>query len=779
MWRAVSFSLLCLASGAQAASCAQPGKDGAGGTLSGVINTYYPPASSGTLASGSTAVTLGTPSGAASSITPGDLLLIVQVQGATINSANSTAYGSGGSAAQGLTALTAGVYEYVKATSTLASGSSGSVSFTPALSNAYTNANSTATATGGQGQSRYQIIRVPQYSSASLSSTLTALPWNGTLGGVLALDVAGALNLNSATVNMDGKGFRGGGAVLAALVTYGLTDYVRDTLSPASASLGASKGEGVAGTPRFVANPGGTVVNGVSSLDLGSTYRGYPGGDYTRGAPGNAGGGGGQHNAGGGGGSNGGSGGTGGKSYSGDSSRAMGGIGGASLSGSVTAARVVLGGGGGAGETNNANDYSSIAQSGGGAGGGLILLRTGSLSGSGTLSVNGLSGQDAGRDAAGGGGAGGSVVALVQGSGLAGLSVSANGGNGGNSDAAQFGKSEQEGPGGGGGGGVVISSASLALSTSLSGGANGINTRGTGDAYASTSGGSSSASAGASFTAPTGAAGGAVCVPDLTLTKTTPALAARPGQNVTYTLTVSNKAGVADAQNVTLTDPLPSGMGYVSSSNAGAVSGSSVDWTGLGTLASGSSLSVTLTLSAPPESAVRAGTLISTNTATAATASYETDTSNNSGSVSVPMLLGELVKTVRNVTAGSAASTSSSGNPGDQLEYCVIMRNLGGIALTNFVLSDPLPANVSALKGAYAAGKGISLTRGGSGAQASATITGGTISLLKSNGADGLGGSLTTSGSANGQGQLSVTLPATSPLAVGETAQTCFRASVN
>ena len=40
----------------------------------------------------------------------------------------------------------------------------------------------------GAGQRTFQVVRVPQYTTASTSSTLTAAAWNGSTGGVLALD---------------------------------------------------------------------------------------------------------------------------------------------------------------------------------------------------------------------------------------------------------------------------------------------------------------------------------------------------------------------------------------------------------------------------------------------------------------------------------------------------------------------------------------------------------------------------------------------------------------
>ena len=76
-----------LAETARAAQ-ATPGKDGVGGTLSGTINAYWPGTASpgvGTL----TSISLGPRSGAAETIEAGDLLLVIQIQGADIDSTQS------------------------------------------------------------------------------------------------------------------------------------------------------------------------------------------------------------------------------------------------------------------------------------------------------------------------------------------------------------------------------------------------------------------------------------------------------------------------------------------------------------------------------------------------------------------------------------------------------------------------------------------------------------------------------------------------------------------
>ncbi len=441
--------------------CGTPGRDGSG-TITGVVNTYYPGTASTTAAS--TSISVGTPSGAATPIAAGDLLLVIQMQDAAIDSTDTNTYGDGvaGDPGSGSTNLnSSGLYEYVVATGPVAAGSvpflgggSGGATTGGKLIHVYTNANATAT----QGQRRFQVIRVPQYSSATLSSGLTALTWNGSVGGVLAVDVSGALNLGSATVSVDAQGFRGGGGrSLGGDPTAFNTNAYR-TL--ATQLWHGSKAEGIAGTPRF-------VYDGTSLVDDGAANEGYPNGSYGRGAPGNAGGGGNDFNSnngdnsGGGGGGNGGAGGHGGNTW--NSNQPQGGFGGAAFS--SAASRLALGGGGGAGTSNNTGPGH------GAAGGGIILLRLDTATGTGTLSANGTTPPSSMQDGAGGGGAGGSIFAAACTSpNLSGLTADAKGGKGGdvNWTAGDF-----HGPGGGGGGGVVRLSGTAAA-IDVTGGANGI-----------------------------------------------------------------------------------------------------------------------------------------------------------------------------------------------------------------------------------------------------------------------------------------------------------------
>jgi uncharacterized repeat protein (TIGR01451 family) len=378
--------------------------------LTGVIDTYYPGTASA--AAGATSIKVGTPTGyTTTGIAIGDLLLVMQMQGASINATDTAAYGNGANGA-GFTAINnVGVYEYVTATSALAAGATGTVNIKGAgagggLMYSYTE----AAASGTAGQSTFQVIDLPEYANATLGPALTAAPWNGSTGGVLAVNVDGVFNLNGGTATVSGLGFRGGAGLELDGVAGGGTngdpctpsstlpcpgDYVfatpatytqqTDTSGENTTVAGAhaTKGEGISGTPGWLQQygnvtntgtpvyafpgtvsggavpwPGGTVTTGAAATgtDYPNGLAGTATGSMGRGAPGNAGGGGADadplnndHNSGGGGGGNGGAGGAGGDSWFSDIG--IGGLGGSSFP--ATLNRVAMGGGGGSGTRNN------------------------------------------------------------------------------------------------------------------------------------------------------------------------------------------------------------------------------------------------------------------------------------------------------------------------------------------------------------------------------------------------------------------------------------------
>jgi uncharacterized repeat protein (TIGR01451 family) len=533
--------------------CAMPGKDG-DGNLNGVINTYYP-GNNISLNPGTQTMSVGSSIGLGSPITPGDLLLIIQMQDATIDSSNSSSYGSGlaGNNGSGHTSLgNSGLYEYVVATNTVPV-TGGSLTFAAAGTGGgllYNYTNDVATSTRGRRQ--FQVIRVPQYANLTLNNTVSAQEWNGSIGGIILMDVAGQLNLNGRTIDGKSRGFRGG--YLPTKPSGNSTLDYRGILSLTN-GIGSGKGEGIAGTPQYVWD-GTTAVN--------SNSQGYPNGDVGRGAPGNAGGGGNVHNAGGGGGGNGGKGGQGGLPWEGAGGAIdSGGRGGAIVGSTASLNRLVLGGGGGGGDANNATNGVR-----GGVGAGIVLIRAGTILGNGTIDISGSDGDpgvfNGAPDGAGGGGAGGSVyISARQNSSTATININARGGLGGNTLNDTINNVTAHGPGGGGGGGVIVHNVPGAtLINNVAGGASGKTGNGAGGAHGATAGASGQITTVQTTSDPFATVNDDSCLPLVSIWKNTTTPQIIQGGKATYTITVTNAPGRTTATDVNIQDVLPTGFTF-------------------------------------------------------------------------------------------------------------------------------------------------------------------------------------------------------------------------
>ncbi|WP_324675530.1 T9SS type A sorting domain-containing protein [Hymenobacter sp. GOD-10R] len=530
-----------------AAACAIPGKDGNAIGLTINPDAYYPSITAQTLAAGAKSIQVTAAAGAQTDITAGDLLLVIQMQGADIDNSNSDAYGDGvaGGAANGNlnnTNFIAGQYEYVVAANTVTAASGGTIQLVNGLKFGYQNAAATTTS----GQRRFQVIRVPQYGNLTLGATITPSPWNGSTGGILVIDVAGQTSLNNFNLDVTGAGFRGGAGRVQSTVTGNDASYVTTTAS----DYNAQKGEGTAGTPRY-------VNTGTAVLDTNTD--GYPnGGSASRGAPGNAGGGGNNNidNSGGGGGANGGAGGRGGNNFF--SNLAIGGEPGANFA-AVNSNRLVLGGGGGAGSTNNGTGTPNNGfASSGKAGGGIVILRTGSITGTGSIIASGAAPNNTVvDDGGGGGGAGGSIlVTATNPAGLINVTLTANGSDGGTNTGGSGGA---HGPGGGGGGGVILANGTV-KGTSVSSGANGTTTGGVAFGAAAGLVGVVNAQISSSIA---NSATGSVCASDVTTTLTGPATLDAGQPSGTYLATFTNN-GPNSADGVTQRVTLPAGATFTS-----------------------------------------------------------------------------------------------------------------------------------------------------------------------------------------------------------------------
>ena len=436
-------------------------------TITSFPNTYFP-GQQALVNAGSTSVVIGAATYGSTPISIGDVLLIIQMQGAQINSTNGSTYGNGVNASGYLAnaQLLAGNMEYVVATNAV-SLSGGTLSLQAPTVNQYKSA-----AFSTNGQYTYQVIRVPTYYNLTLGATLTPPYWDGSTGGVIVLNAVNVLNMNGQTISASGAGFRGGGGIKLTGGSDLNTAYVSVSSSNANlaANIGdhASKGEGIAGTPRLVNS------NNYGSLTI-NTAEGYYHGSFAMGAPGNAGGGGTDYvpatendNAGGGGGGNGGAGGKGGNSYA--SNEPVGGYPGASFA-QNSPTRLVMGGGGGAGDNNDGTGNLPDGFSASGAsGGGIVMVYAQSIINTGIINVNGMPGDSTEHNDASGGGGGGGTVLLYAGSGQSNVTVLANGGDGGINDGAYGTTHYAHGPGGGGGGGVVYANGALNAASSVNGG---------------------------------------------------------------------------------------------------------------------------------------------------------------------------------------------------------------------------------------------------------------------------------------------------------------------
>jgi hypothetical protein len=392
-------------------------------TISGTVNST----ASGVTAQSIVANTITVTS--ATGFAVNDKIIVIQMNGATMDATTAATFGD-------VTDYNnAGKYEILN----VCDVTGNVLKFDKAMANTY------------DLSAKVQAIKIEKYTNVTVNGTLTAPAWNGTTGGVLAIEVTGTLTL-TANINMDGKGFRGGAIInangnctnLASNSTATFYNISLLTTAVFPYSSGAKKGEGIA--------------------DYISTKEGG------KGAQTNGGGGGGNHNAGGGGGANLVAGGNGGQNTNVSGCKGITpGLGGKAISSSGN--RVYMGGGGGAGHENNNLGTA------GGAGGGIIYIKAAVIEGGGNgISAKGANAANGASDGTGGGGSGGTLLLTIPTYNST-ITTSVAGGNGGNVDNEAF--SRCFGPGGGGAGGIIyFSNGSLpgGITTVVTGGTKGART---------------------------------------------------------------------------------------------------------------------------------------------------------------------------------------------------------------------------------------------------------------------------------------------------------------
>jgi uncharacterized repeat protein (TIGR01451 family) len=180
-------------------------------------------------------------------------------------------------------------------------------------------------------------------------------------------------------------------------------------------------------------------------------------------------------------------------------------------------------------------------------------------------------------------------------------------------------------------------------------------------------------------------------VADVGVTKAGPA-SVIVGSNVTFTVTVTNH-GPETALNVTVTDPLPAGMGFVSAtSSAGSVINSSgTVIASLGHLNAGASATVTIV-------AATFSTATRTNVASVTTGSSDTNSVNNSAAAVVAVNAPS-----PNLVAAGAAMVSESYVPantvienGETVTIALSLQNTGTADTANLVATLQATGGVTA-----------------------------------------------------------------------------------
>ncbi len=168
---------------------------------------------------------------------------------------------------------------------------------------------------------------------------------------------------------------------------------------------------------------------------------------------------------------------------------------------------------------------------------------------------------------------------------------------------------------------------------------------------------------------------------DVRIAKSGPSTAT-PGSTVVYTLTITND-GPSVADNVTVNDPAPSGLTFVSTSGACTTAFPCL----LGTLQPAEVRVITVTFQVPagytaPDPIV--------NVATVSTTTAGDLSGNNTASTSTPLAFAGDVEVVK------TASTMAPG-VGTNFDYLITVTNLGPSNVTNVVITESLPVGVTYL----------------------------------------------------------------------------------
>ena len=194
-------------------------------------------------------------------------------------------------------------------------------------------------------------------------------------------------------------------------------------------------------------------------------------------------------------------------------------------------------------------------------------------------------------------------------------------------------------------------------------------------------------------------------LPSVSIAKSGPTQSSA-GELMAYNIQVVNSpASFVSASGIPLSDTVPAGITVLRATctvTGGATCAAPV----IGT-ATGSGTPVTTTAGVPAGGSatlVILGRNASVPIGTSSNTAQTTVNGNVLTSTSTTTILAsDVVKTVQNITQGTAATTTASqGNPGDVLEFTLTYQNDTNYPVTGFALSDNLPAKTSYVAGSAA-----------------------------------------------------------------------------
>jgi uncharacterized repeat protein (TIGR01451 family) len=182
------------------------------------------------------------------------------------------------------------------------------------------------------------------------------------------------------------------------------------------------------------------------------------------------------------------------------------------------------------------------------------------------------------------------------------------------------------------------------------------------------------------------------------------------GTQLTYTVTVTN-GGTSQAENVTVTSTLPSGVTF--SSTSGCQNDPAGNPTcNLGTVGGGATVDFDLVVDV---AAGATGTLIYSASVSSTTA--DSSPGNNSGSLSTAVnKVGDLALAIATAPPGTYAD-------GGMLYYTIFVTNVGPSDLTSSVVNDTFPAQLTGVAWTCSATAGSTCVAGGTGNLASSPLS--------------------------------------------------------